>query len=79
MSFAHFDEICRICCEMDEEPRFIRRFEHVDGFPEGILPEAKIRGSGAFSPAAAQQDKAQIQPPEPEDNAIYMIEYGPLV
>lgn len=39
MSFAHFDEICGICCELDEEPRFIRRFEHVDGFPEGILPE----------------------------------------
>ncbi len=69
MSFAHFDEINKICRE---------NAECWDGFPEGVIPEVKIREEETMPPILRSRLVPRFQPVE-EDEAVYMVKYGQLV
>lgn len=74
MSFAHYDEINRICCEMhDAVPPIVRT-----GFPEGFLPEIKIREEEALPPILTVRLVPRFMPVK-EDEAVYMVKYGQLL
>ncbi|WP_134705054.1 hypothetical protein [Ammoniphilus sp. YIM 78166] len=69
MSFAHFDEINKICCE---------NAEYWDGFPEGFLPELKVKERDVIPPILRSRLVPKFKPVE-EDEAVYMVKYGQLV
>lgn len=74
MSFAHYDEIHKICCEHDDNELMLRsRLEQMDLFPEGYTDEKLVRQTNRLNPMTFRTN------PFIEEEAVYTIRYGQLV
>ena len=78
MSFANFDEICRICRESEEEELVAKEnnLRHIEVFPEGFSPEIRLADRRRFF--LTDKDTPRFLPKE-EDDAVYIIRYGQLI